>query len=156
MLDLAPRLRHDSLLEQTKTREDIMHHQASQYISRDQWEWFGNAGHLCVADFCRFHLTTKVGSHLISTVGEYYPPSQINREKPENISGDFIYETMVFFIDGACPCGCGLPLHSGIDIICNKYNTPKEATDGHESTCERVARGEERNNSEGWGSSWLS
>lgn len=36
-------------------------------------EWFGNAGHLIVSHWCRFHLTTKVGKYLVSTVGEYYP-----------------------------------------------------------------------------------
>src|SRR5258708_35684419 len=37
------------------------------------WKWFGNAGHLCVSQWCRFHLCTKVGGYLVSTVGEYWP-----------------------------------------------------------------------------------
>lgn len=37
------------------------------------WQWFGHAGHLCVGQWCRFHLCTKVGGFLVSTVGEYWP-----------------------------------------------------------------------------------
>ncbi len=39
----------------------------------NNWKWFGHAGHLVVGDKCRFHLTTKVGRYLVSTVGEYWP-----------------------------------------------------------------------------------
>lgn len=42
-------------------------------IPREQWRWFGHAGHLIVAQWCRFHLTTQVGDYLVSTVGEYWP-----------------------------------------------------------------------------------
>lgn len=38
-----------------------------------KWKWFGNAGHLIVGQWCRFHLCTKVGKYLVSTVGEYWP-----------------------------------------------------------------------------------
>ena len=41
--------------------------------TRNDWQWFGNAGHLIVSEWCRFHLTTKVGDYLVSTVGEYWP-----------------------------------------------------------------------------------
>lgn len=42
-------------------------------IPKDQWEWFGNNGHLIVGHDCRFHLCTVVGKYLISTVGQYWP-----------------------------------------------------------------------------------
>lgn len=42
-------------------------------MNRDQWEWFGSPGHFICADKCRFHLTTKVGKYLVSTVGELWP-----------------------------------------------------------------------------------
>lgn len=42
-------------------------------IPREEWEWFGHAGHLIVARWCRFHMATKVGDYLVSTVGEYWP-----------------------------------------------------------------------------------
>lgn len=45
----------------------------SQVIAADKWRWFGNAGHFICGRWCRFHLCTKVGKFLISTVGEYWP-----------------------------------------------------------------------------------
>lgn len=39
----------------------------------DKWKWFGNAGHLIVGQYCRFHMCTQVGKFLISTVGQYWP-----------------------------------------------------------------------------------
>ncbi len=42
-----------------------------------EWRWFGNAGHLCVADWCRFHLCTQIGPFLVSTVGEYVPEEAV-------------------------------------------------------------------------------
>lgn len=44
-----------------------------RHIPRKEWKWFGHAGHLCVAQWCRYHLCTQVGNHLVSTVGEYWP-----------------------------------------------------------------------------------
>lgn len=37
------------------------------------WKWFGNAGHLIVGSWCRFHLCTQIGEYMVSTVGEYWP-----------------------------------------------------------------------------------
>lgn len=48
-------------------------------MTRDKWKWYGNAGHLCVGYDCRFHLCTKVGPWLVSTVGQYWP-SRSSRE----------------------------------------------------------------------------
>src|SRR5689334_22405875 len=42
-------------------------------IPKQEWRWFGNAAHLCVSRWCRFHLATLVGDYLVSTVGEYFP-----------------------------------------------------------------------------------
>jgi hypothetical protein len=42
-------------------------------IPKQRWKWFGHAGHFICAQWCRFHLCTKVGPWLISTVGEYWP-----------------------------------------------------------------------------------
>lgn len=46
-------------------------------IPKTNWKWFGHAGHLCVAQWCRFHLCTQVGGYLVSTVGEYWPPRAV-------------------------------------------------------------------------------
>lgn len=105
-------------------------------IPVSEWKWFGNAGHLCVAQWCRFHLCTQVGDLLISTVGEYWPEravreihaqvhdlkwlSENHRLKGDNFDAAYMkrfgyeevgcdrkYETMVF--DAGSPCqaeGC--------------------------------------------------
>ena len=39
----------------------------------NNWKWFGHAAHLIVGNKCCFHLATKVGKYLVSTVGEYWP-----------------------------------------------------------------------------------
>ena len=40
---------------------------------RKDWKWFGLAGHFIMGHACRFHLTTKVGGHLVSTIGQLWP-----------------------------------------------------------------------------------
>jgi hypothetical protein len=120
-------------------------------ISQDKWEWFGSAGHFICSRWCRFHLTTKVGKYLISTLGEYVHPmhSQGSEEKDnqwwrENWPGEDIgynrkYETMVFIITGQCECGCELPTHDGEEQDFNGYNDAKSAHEGHMKMCEEFA-----------------
>jgi len=48
-------------------------------VTRQNWKWFGNAGHFICADSCRFHMTTLVGKYLVSTVGQMWP-SRSSRE----------------------------------------------------------------------------
>ena len=111
-------------------------------IPCSKWEWFGNAGHLCVSNWCRFHLTTRIGGYLVSTVGEYFPPHATERDcpkKPTTVGLGRTYETMVFEVSGTCECGCGLPLISGCEIEMSGYNDAAAATAGHNMTCQRVA-----------------
>lgn len=42
-------------------------------IPPGKWIWYGHAGHFICGRWCRFHLATKVGKYLVSTVGEYWP-----------------------------------------------------------------------------------
>ncbi len=42
-------------------------------------QWFGNAGHFICGQWCRFHMTTKVGKYLVSTVGQYWPDRDLRR-----------------------------------------------------------------------------
>ena len=109
-------------------------------------KWFGNAGHFCCAQWCRFHLTTLVNGYLVSTVGEYvHPMHSKGSEKKEaewlrdNYPGEDIgfgrkYETMVFKAGKPCDapkCSCGLPSIDGSEIDSHGYNTAKSATEGH-------------------------
>lgn len=113
---------------------------------KETWKWYGNAGHLCVSNWCRFHLTTLVGDYVISTVGEYFPPHATERDCPQKPapigSGeDSIYETMTFKWTGnTCECGCGLPNIDGSELECKRYKTAKEATIEHYKTCEKYSK----------------
>ena len=42
-------------------------------VPENEWEWFGDAGHFICAKDCQFHLCTKVGNYLVSTVGRRWP-----------------------------------------------------------------------------------
>ena len=100
-----------------------------------EWEWFGNAGHLCVSDQCRFHLATKVGDYLVSTVGEYYPSHKNENDGPETIGYDRLFETMVFKAGEPCSCGCGLPTIDGSELDMDGYNDAGAANKGHLAMC---------------------
>lgn len=108
----------------------------------ETWQWFGNAGHLCVASDCLFHLTTKVGDYLISTVGDWRPYyCGVRVEEPEEVGRDRLYETMVFKAGKLCDCGCGLPMISGSELLCIPSNTAGEANRAHLETCRKIANG---------------
>lgn len=106
------------------------------------WKWFGHAGHFICGHWCRFHLTTKVGKYLVSTVGEYWPErgsreihAQVHDPKwfaanrhrlgddfdhaymqrfgYETVGLDRLYETMVFRAGAPCKAkGCACGLPS--------------------------------------------
>jgi hypothetical protein len=42
-------------------------------LMKNNWKWFGVAGHFICGRWCQFHLCTQVGEYLVSTVGEYWP-----------------------------------------------------------------------------------
>jgi hypothetical protein len=103
------------------------------------WEWYGHAAHFICGDKCRFHLATKIGRYLVSTVGELWPEQEVRRiyaqvhdqkwlEDNQHLKGDHFdaaymfrfgfdtvgdrkYETMVF--EAGKPCStkkCGCGL----------------------------------------------
>lgn len=109
--------------------------------TESKWKWFGHAGHLCVGHACRFHLCTKVGKYLVSTVGEYYGHPEA--EKPQEIGYGRLFETMVFRAGKPCAlaeCGCGLPEISGSEIDFGAYNKAGDAARGHMKMCRKYAR----------------
>ncbi len=132
----------------------------------NDWVWFGSAGHFIAAQWCRFHLTTKVGPWLVSTVGEYVPDSKVRdifaesrgivlagrgdaREADwlrkvgfEEIGFGRKYETMVFRAGKPCSsadCGCGLPQITGEELDVRGYNDAASATRGHMEFCVKWA-----------------
>ncbi len=78
-------------------------------MNEKQWVWFGNAGHLIVSKYCRFHLTTLVGKYLVSTVGQFWPERAVREihakvcdpkwfsENVHRLGDDFNFEYMKKF-----------------------------------------------------------
>lgn len=104
--------------------------------------YYGHAAHFICAKDCRFHLATKVGKYLVSTVGELWPCRAVREihaqshdpawlVKNAHLRGDHFdaaymerfgfdtighnrkYETMVFKAGAPCTAkGCGCGLPS--------------------------------------------
>jgi hypothetical protein len=130
-------------------------------IPQEEWQWFGTPGHLCVARDCRFHLCTKVGPWLVSTVGEWIPPERDRDEAwlEENWPGQEVddaaldaedvigfgrkYETYVFKAGKPCAsakCGrCGLPAQGGPELDSMPANTTGDANRNHLAMCKKWA-----------------
>ena len=121
----------------------------------NEWVWMPHAGHLIVGHDCRFHLTTRVGKHLISTVGEWWPDETV-REIHANVhyivlegkgdarAADFLkkcgymeigagrtYETMVFPAKKSDERCCPWTAASWDSIDMGGYNDPGDAYEGH-------------------------
>ena len=134
-------------------------------IPKSEWQWFGNSAHLIVGQDCRFHLATRIGDYLISTVGEYLPDAPVREIMAESrgisLKGrgderraDYMdkigyqeigcyrtYETLVFKLGpGECECGCGLPVpDEWSELDAGSYNDAKSARAGHMELCEKWA-----------------
>jgi len=88
-------------------------------------EHFGQTGHFCAADKCRFHLHSHVNGYCVSTVGEYYPHVGYGIANMCTLGAapKSFYETMVFrLVDGD---------HDGCEIYCRRYADRDEANAGH-------------------------
>ena len=126
-------------------------------IGKDKWEWYGVHGHWVCGKWCRFHLFTKVGKYLVSTVGEYvHPRNSGGSEAVERayltdnpfgeripIAEDKFYETMVFATGPRCrdkDCGCRIPtLKSGRELAGSRSKTRREAQKAHMKLCAEYA-----------------
>lgn len=121
-------------------------------ISQSKWTWDGHAAHLIVGSKCQFHLATRVGDFIVSTVGEYRQ-SPVPGIRPDG-TGDYaefttigvgrLFETFVFRASGD---GFGeVDAWDEIDTeIANDHDT---ATANHMKMCRKWARrtGEEDDN----------
>ncbi len=99
-----------------------------------EWQWFGRAGHLIVADSCRFHLHTHVGQWCVSTVGEWY--MRPIDDEPHEIGFRRLYETMVFEVDADGE------VRNRSEIAMRGYNERAAADAGHIEMCQAAAKGE--------------
>lgn len=105
-------------------------------IPRDEWVWWGTAGHFCASARCRFRMHTHVGRYCVSTVGDYHPAGNEDGE-PETIGVGRLYETMVFVLgDDGDPVDW-----NGVGMA--PYNDEQAAQSGHIAMCERYAQREQ-------------
>lgn len=115
-------------------------------INQSEWVWYGQPQHFCASKDCHWHLATKVGRVLISSVGRYFPNGNMDGTDGEDLSpgGRMHFETMVFEVTGACMCGhdCDFVSLNFNDLDCMRYHTAEEARRGHLETCLRWARKE--------------
>lgn len=133
-------------------------------ITKDKWVWMPHAGHFILGDKCQFHLNTRIGKYIVSTVGEYLPDSQVReimaRSRKINLEGmgdereyswkkqvgweqigcDRTYETMVFKAKRSQDKCCPWRIKSGEDIDFDGYNSAEEAYKGHLSMCKKYAK----------------
>jgi hypothetical protein len=113
-------------------------------IPASRWEWFGHAGQLCVGHRCLFHLCTRVGKHLISTVGDYYPEWTNGKRYTIGAGDDSFFETYVFKVlkgDGCTDkeCGCGMPAVDWSEIEGIRTGTAGDAKKQHAKMCKKYA-----------------
>jgi hypothetical protein len=112
-------------------------------IPTSDWFWMGTPGHFCAADSCVYHMATKVGPWLVSTVGWYLPRHETNVRVPERIGADRLFETMVF---DAEECSCGNEMCEGfrpgnlteIDML--PANDARTARANHMKLCEKYSQ----------------
>jgi hypothetical protein len=102
-------------------------------VPREQWYWSGYAGHFCGSAKCAFHLCTRIGDALISTVGDYRPSGE-----REEIGLGCTFETFVFQVrDGEGPEGDHVDY---AELDTSAYNDSREAEAGHYAMCDKWAK----------------
>lgn len=115
-------------------------------ISGEEWEWFGRPGHFIAADLCHFHLCTRVGRWLISSVGDYRPEGPDGDLKTIGAGADAFYETYVFRLGSGggdrCEdprCGCGMPEIPGCENWGRRTSTAGDCQRMHMVACRHAA-----------------
>jgi hypothetical protein len=105
-------------------------------IPESEWKWYGLPLHFICSDRCMFHLATKVGNYLVSSVGLMKHPDK-DGFSPVGSSG--YYETMVFRTEGTHgPCGC--PKITGNEMDSRRFGfDDNDPWDGH-AECEAYHR----------------
>ena len=101
--------------------------------SHESWKWYGYAGHLIVSRRCAYHLCTRVGNYLVSTVGAYYQDPGDDKLTPVGSGSDEFFETFVFVCSGEHD---GDPIvKEYVEIFGVRYNNSLDAELGHYETC---------------------
>ena len=107
-------------------------------VPASEWIWDGHARHLIVGRHCEFHLATRVGDYIVSTVGEYrgpHPDGDGEYREFETVGAARLFETFVFNASGD---GFGEPTdYSEIDF--RPANDHDTATANHMALCRKYA-----------------
>ena len=107
-------------------------------IPKSKWVWYGYAGHLIVSKYCAFHLSTRIGNYLVSTVGDYYPPDGGGERETIGIGKDHWFETFVFQCDGEDDHGNPFII-SFSELWSKRYAKSIDAEQSHRRICDLVA-----------------
>ena len=100
-----------------------------KFESAAGWKWYGFPLHFICGDQCVFHLGTKIGNYVISSVGAMKDKDG----KLKTIGLDRTYETMVFKHSGEDKHGNPIISFSEIDM--EGYNDSEKAERGHYEMC---------------------
>lgn len=107
-------------------------------IPCSKWIWQGSPGHFIAGTKCVYHLSTVIGGHIISTVGEYRPLGCI---EDEEVGLGRLYETMVFRASRCDVPGCdAFHAASGHEVDFVPANTRAEARSAHMAMCAKWSR----------------
>ena len=112
-------------------------------VKKDDWEWFGYAGHFICSSDCLFHMSTRVGGkYLVSTAGDLRPYQKGGRAKTEPLGGndDDLFETMVFKSTGIKSCGCCPAVDDYSELDGVRSATANEARETHMGLCRKYAK----------------
>jgi len=103
-------------------------------IDPRDWKWCGFPGHFIAARWCRFHLTTRVGDFIISTVGDYRPCYGGHEQDTLGADPDDLYETMVSPVasEGECPVGAAKTWEPELQ---ERFATSEAAEQRHMELC---------------------
>lgn len=115
-------------------------------IPIEKWVWYGHAVHLIVASACRFHLCTRIGGVIVSSVGDYYPPGGV-RETIGSGENDFFETFVMNIVSGpGCTdpeCGCAMPYLDFSNIVDSvRTGSARECMRAHMRLCRKYAKKE--------------
>ena len=136
-------------------------------MKKNKWIWMPHPGHFICAKDCRFILNTYVGKYIVSTVGEYWPDSQVRKifayvrkveikgngdewdfnyrkQMPNNgfeeIGCDRLYETMVFRAEKSKEKCCPWVASSWSELDFAGYMNAEDAYAGHIKLCKKWSK----------------
>lgn len=101
-------------------------------VEKADWYWCGYPGHFICASMCHFHLHTRVGHVIVSTVGDYHMTHDGPRE---SIGRDRDFETYVFLVkDTERPEGEPLDYN---EMDARGSNDSEESERQHHAMCKK-------------------